>query len=84
MSDQVSLSGAVKQIAHDVSGGLGVMVCTVSKSSPLQLKFQGDTKTVLKKDNLIIPKHVTGLSKGKTVYVCPTGDGDAYLVLGKG
>ncbi|MCR5824794.1 MAG: hypothetical protein K6G60_10225 [Lachnospiraceae bacterium] len=71
----------IKQVSHT---GDDTIACTVSKTKPLQLKFQGDTKVVLDKDVLVIPKHVKGLSKGKTVYVMPSKDGAGYVVLGRG
>ena len=81
---QESLAGMMKEIAKGAGGGVDVLTCTVSKASPLQLKFQGDKKTVLDKSVLIVPSHVSGLSKGKTVYVMAVGDGDSYFVLGRG
>lgn len=79
---QNSLAGIIKKMAQDA--GEGIMSCTVVKTSPLQLKFDGDSKVVIKKDVLIIPKNVTGLSKGSTVYITPTGNGDKYMVMGRG
>lgn len=78
-----SLLGMMKNVVGQTMGA-NIIACTVSKSSPLQLKFQGDNDVVLDKDCLIIPDHVTGLSKGKTVYVMPSNDGNEYFVLGKG
>ena len=60
------------------------MSCTVVKTSPLQIKFDGDSKVVLDKNVLVIPKNVTGLSKGSTVYITPTGTGDKYMIMGRG
>ncbi|MCR5790114.1 MAG: DUF2577 domain-containing protein [Lachnospiraceae bacterium] len=80
---QTSLAGLLKEIAQGAVDG-EIMSCTVKKSSPLQLKFDGDSKIVLDKDVLIIPKNVTGLSKGKTVYITPTGNGEKYMVMGRG
>lgn len=79
---QNSLAGMIKQMVQDV--GEGVMSCTVVKTSPLQLKFDGDSKVVINKDVLIIPRNVTGLSKGSTVYITPTGNGDKYIIMGRG
>lgn len=78
---QTSLAGMLKEITQS---GEGIMSCSVAKTSPLQLVFDGDSKVVLDKDVLVIPKSVTGLSKGATVYITPTGAGDKYMVLGRG
>ncbi len=77
-----SLAGTIKQIIQNSSGS--TIACTVSKTKPLKLKFQGDKKMVLDKDCLVIPKHIKGLAKGKTVYVMPNTGGTGYIVLGKG
>lgn len=81
--DNSSLAGVLRNLAQEVAGS-NTIACTVAKTKPLTLKFQGDTKVTLDKDVLIIPKHVKGLSKGKTVYVMPSTSGSGYVVLGKG
>lgn len=78
-----SLAGIIKEIAIKTNNS-NAIACTVSKTKPLKLKFAGNKKMVLDKDCLIIPKHVKGLSKGKTVYVAPSTKGAGYVVLGKG
>ena len=78
-----SLAGAIKDIAQRATAS-NTVACKVSKTKPLKLKVQGDKKVVLDKDCLVIPKHVKGLSKGKTVYVMPSTKGSGYVVLGKG
>lgn len=81
---QQSLAGMIKEISQRAGGGTNVMSCTVQKTKPLKLKFEGDTKVTLDKDSLIIPAHIKGLSKGKKVSVVPVGDGDSYMIVGRG
>ncbi len=78
-----SLNSVIKEIIQKQTASNSI-ACTVSKTKPLKLKFSGNKKMVLDKDCLIIPKHVKGLRKGKTVYVAPSTKGSSYVVLGKG
>ncbi len=82
--NQESLAGMIKGMVQSVGGNMKVMSCTVASTSPLKLKFEGDTKVVLTKANLTIPAHIKGLSKGKKVNVVPVGDGDGYMIVGRG
>lgn len=75
-----SLVGMLKEMTGQ-SGG-GILTCSVIKSNPLQLQFQGDSSVVLTKESLIVPAHVS-LSKGDTAYVMKNG-GNSFFVLGKG
>lgn len=73
-----SLLGMMKEVVQGSSPG--ILACTVSKTNPLQLKFQGDTKAVIDRDALIVPDHVR-LTKNCTAYLMQIGD--SYFVLGK-
>lgn len=81
---QESFAGMIKQIAQDVGGRMDVISCTVASTKPLKLKFDGDAKITLDKENLVIPRHITGLRKGSKVNVVGTGDGDGYMIVGRG
>lgn len=73
-----SLLGMMKEVAR---GSVSeILACTVTRTNPLQLKFQGDTKTVIDRDALIIPDHVK-LTKNCTAYIMQSGD--SFFVLGK-
>lgn len=75
-----SLVGMIKEMAGQ-SGG-GILTCSVLRTNPLQLQFQGDTSVVLTKESLIVPAHVS-LVKGNTAYVMKNGE-NSFFVLGKG
>lgn len=75
-----SFAGMIKQMVQETNKG--ILTCTVVKTSPLQLRVQGNADTVLFKECLIVPEHVT-LAKGNTAYVMQSGD-NSYFVLGKG
>lgn len=75
-----SFTGMIRKIAQE--SNKGIFACTVAKASPLQLKLEGDADTILTKECLIVPAHVS-LSKGNTAYLMPYGD-NSYFVLGKG
>lgn len=75
-----SLSGMIKEIAGQASGG--IITCNVIKTKPLQLQFQGDSTVVLTKESLVIPAHVS-LAKGKKAYVMKNGE-NSFFVLGRG
>ncbi len=81
---QESLAGIIKEIARNASGGMDVISCTVASTKPLKLKFEGDTKVMLTKDDVRIPAHIKGLAKGKKVSVMKIGDGDGYMIVGRG
>jgi hypothetical protein len=74
-----SLTGIIKTIAKTSCGG--IIACSVIKTSPLQLRFQGDSDAVLTKEFLVIPSHVS-LKKGDTAYVMAYGE-NSYFVLGR-
>ena len=39
---------------------------------------------MLTKDDVRIPAHIKGLAKGKKVSVMKIGDGDGYMIVGRG
>lgn len=75
-----SFAGMIRKIAQD--SNKGIFACTVVRTNPLQLKFEGDADAIFSKECLVIPAHVS-LSKGNTAYLMPYGD-NSYFVLGKG
>lgn len=75
-----SLVGMIKEMTGQ-SGG-GILKCSVIKTAPLQLQFQGDSSVVLTKESLIVPAHVS-LVRGDTAYVMKNGE-NSFFVLGKG
>lgn len=81
---QESFAGMIKEIAQKTGGNLNVISCTVASTKPFRLKFDGDAKLTLDKENLVIPRHITGLKKGSKVNVVGTGDGDGYMIVGRG
>lgn len=78
----MSLAGQIKSIAQKNRDN--VFTCTVTRTSPIQLKYTADNKMVLDKAILTIPAHVKKLTRGSKVLVQPSGDGEKYIVLGKG
>ena len=79
----MSIAGLIREIGQNAKQD-DVLVCTVTKTKPIQLKYEGDSKVLIDKDVLVIPKHVKKLKKGSLVLVHPTGDGERFFVIGKG
>ncbi len=75
-----SFVGLIRQMIQE--SGNGIMECTVTGTSPVQLRVQGNADAVIYKESLIIPAHVT-LGSGDTAYIMPYCD-NSYFVLGKG
>ncbi len=79
----MSIAGLIREIGQNAKQD-DVLVCTVTKTKPIQLKYEGDSKVLIDNDVLVIPKHVKKLKKGSLVLVHPTGDGERFIVIGKG
>ena len=74
---------SIKQAIQKFSGeNLNVVVGKVMKTSPLKVALVNDMKGNITEETLLIPKHVTGLSKGKELWLLPLRNGAQYFVLG--
>ena len=74
---------SLKQAIQNFSGeSLNVVVGKVMKTSPLKVALVNNMKGNITQEALLIPKHVTGLTKGKELWLLPLKNGAQYFVLG--
>lgn len=75
---------SIKQAIQNFSGEtMEVIAGKVTKASPLKVTLTNNRKAIITGDALIVPMHVTGLSKGKEVWLLPLRNGQQYFVLGR-
>lgn len=79
MESPTSLKQAIQQISGET---MDVVVGKVMKTSPLKVGLVNEMKGNITEEALLIPKHVTGLTKGKELWLLPLRGGAQYFVLG--
>ena len=79
MEKPTSLKEAIHQFSSE---GMEVVAGRVTKASPLKVTLTNNRKAVITDQALIVPAHVTGLTKGKQLWLLPLRNGQQYFVLG--
>lgn len=79
MEQPTSLRQAIMECSGET---MDIVAGKVTKGNPLKVTLTNNSKAIITGDALIVPKHVTGLSKGKELWLLPLRNGQKYFVLG--